>query len=414
MATIAIIGSGISGMGAAALLHEKHDIVVYEKSATPGGHTRTLNIDYDGRKIAVDTGFIVFNHRNYPQLTALFKHHQVPTRKSNMTFGITVDDGKLEWGAENLNALFGQRGNICNLKFWRFLLDILRFNSGAVGAIAKNPGKTLGELISLMGLGDWFLKYYILPMGGAIWSCPLDVLVNFPADFFVRFFQSHGLLTVTQQPEWYTVTGGSAEYMKRLISPFESLIRTSCAVTKVTRGENSVFVTDSKGQVSEYDHVVFSCHADEALESLQDASPDEIRILGKFRYQSNSAVLHRDVSVMPKQRRCWSSWVYHPGTGNDISVTYWMNQLQGIDDKYPIFVTLNPARPIDPQYVFDEHMFMHPIYTQETFAAQRELPDIQGKRNTWFCGAYHRNGFHEDGLQSAVNVAKMFSVNQPW
>jgi len=412
MQKIAIIGSGISGMGVAALLHEKYDITVYEKSAAIGGHSRTVDIDYNGTKIAVDTGFIVFNHRNYPLLTALFKHLDVPTQKSNMTFGVSADNGSLEWGAQNLNAVFGQRSNILNPRFWKFLVDILRFNNGAEAAAARNPGKTLGELIAIMGLGDWFVKYYILPMGGAIWSCPLDVMMGFPANFFVSFFKSHGLLTVTQQPQWHTVTGGSKEYIRRLTAPFASRIRLSAAV-KAIRQDGRVQITDAQGHIQEYDHAVFACHADETVSILQDPTAEEASVLGKFRYQPNRAVLHKDQSFMPKRRRCWSSWVYHP-KGQDISVTYWMNQLQGIDNKYPLFVTLNPSRAVAPEHVFDEHVFTHPVYTQESFAAQKRLPSVQGLRNTWFCGAYHRNGFHEDGLHSAVEVARLLGVEASW
>ena len=400
-------------MSAAALLHEKHDIAVYEKSASIGGHTRTLDIDYNGVKIPVDTGFIVFNHRNYPLLTALFKHLNVPTQKSNMTFGVTADNGGLEWGAENLNAVFGQRGNILNPTFWKFLVDILRFNQGAEKAAASNPSKTLGELIAIMGLGDWFVKYYILPMGGAIWSCPLDIMMGFPADFFVSFFKSHGLLTVTDQPQWHTVAGGSREYIIRLTAPFADRVRTSRGATRITRMNGKVQVTDTTGATEEFDHAVLSCHANDALSMLDDATPAEKETLGRFHYQPNRAVLHKDTSMMPQRRRCWSSWVYHPHQA-DISVTYWMNQLQGIDNKYPLFVTLNPSRPIAPEHVFDEHIFTHPVYTQESFAAQKRLPSIQGLRNTWFCGAYHRNGFHEDGLHSAVEVARLLGVEASW
>lgn len=400
-------------MGVAALLHEKHDITLYEKSHRIGGHTRTFEVDYDGVKIPVDTGFIVFNHRNYPLLTALFRHLEVPTQKSNMTFGVTADNGGLEWGAENLNAVFGQRRNILNPVFWKFLADILRFNRGAEKAAARNPGKTLGELISLMGLGDWFIKFYILPMGGAIWSCPLDVMLAFPADFFVSFFKSHGLLTVTEQPQWHTVTGGSREYVSRLTAPFADRIRTSSGAVRISRRDGKVQVTDAAGANNEYDHAVLACHADDALAMLDDAMPAEKETLGFFHYQPNRAVLHRDMSMMPKHRRCWSSWVYHPHQ-KDISVTYWMNQLQGIDRKYPLFVTLNPPREIPGELVFDEHVFTHPIYTQASFAAQKRLPAIQGLRNTWFCGAYHRNGFHEDGLHSAVEVARQLGVEASW
>lgn len=413
MSRIAIIGTGISGLGAASLLHLSHDITVYEKSAAIGGHTRTLAVN----GVAVDTGFIVYNERNYPLLTRLFGHLGVETQPSNMTFGVTNDNGTLEWGAESLNAVFGQRGNIINPRFWKFLCDILRFNRQAEKKAAQNPGITLGELARAMGMGDWFLKYYLLPMGGAIWSCPLDAMLAFPADLFVSFFKAHGLLTITQQPKWRTVKGGGREYVTRLTAPFRDRILTSCAAVSIVREDGIIKVTDATGETRIYDRLLLACHANEALGLLRDATPEEREVLGTFRYQSNRAVLHSDTSLMPKRRRCWSSWVYH---GNDngrpdvISVTYWMNQLQSLSDKTPFFVTLNPPRAVAKGLIHDEHVFDHPVYTIESFDAQKRLPGLQGVRNTWFCGAYHRNGFHEDGLASAVEAARLMGVEAAW
>lgn len=410
MLRIAIIGTGISGLGAASLLHPSHDITVYEKSSVIGGHTRTLQVN----GTAVDTGFIVYNERNYPLLTKLFRHLDVKTQPSNMTFGVTTEGGALEWGAENLNAVFGQRGNIVNPRFWKFLCDILRFNRQAERKSAQNPGVTLGELARAMGMGDWFLNYYLLPMGGAIWSCSLEDMLAFPADLFVSFFKAHGLLTVTQQPKWRTVTGGSREYVTRLTAPFRDRILTSRAATAITR-DNGIRVTDSTGETRDYDRLVLACHAGEALALLQDATPEERDALGAFRYQPNRAFLHSDASMMPKRRRCWSSWVYHAtDAAGPVSVTYWMNQLQSLDAEKPLFVTLNPPRPIAPELVHDEHVFEHPVYTVEAFSAQKKLPAIQGTRNTWYCGAYHRNGFHEDGLASAVEAARLMGAEAPW
>lgn len=418
MLRIAIIGTGISGLGAASLLHPSHDITVYEKAAVIGGHTRTLDVN----GTAVDTGFIVYNERNYPLLTKLFRHLDVKTQPSNMTFGVTAQSGEqngkrggaLEWGAENLNAVFGQRSNIVNPRFWKFLFDILRFNRQAERKAAQNPGVTLGELARAMGMGDWFLNYYLLPMGGAIWSCSLQEMLAFPADLFVSFFKSHGLLTVTQQPKWRTVTGGSREYAARLTAPFRDRILTSRAATAIARG-NVIQVTDSAGETREYDRLVLACHANEALALLQDATPQERATLGAFGYRANRAFLHSDDSLMPKRRRCWSSWVYHAGdAAGPISVTYWMNQLQSIGGKTPLFVTLNPPRPIAPGHIHDEHVFEHPVYTVEAFHAQKNLPAIQGTRNTWYCGAYHRNGFHEDGLASAVEAARLMGAEAAW
>jgi predicted NAD/FAD-binding protein len=418
----AIIGTGIAGMGAAHLLNPVRDITVYEKNPVVGGHTRALTVDYGGAPVTVDTGFIVFNRRNYPHLTALFNQLQVPVQNSNMTFAITVDGGRFEWGARDLNAVFGQRRNIFNPCFWILLRDVMRFNSRAVDVAARHPDFTLGQLVKHLGLGRWFLDYYILPMGGAIWSCPPSTMLDFPAATFVNFFKNHGLLSPTGQPQWETVQGASGEYVKRITAPYAGKIRTNCGARRITRidGPNGikVQVESADGRTDLYDEIVLACHADEALRLLADATPDERAVLGAFTYQKNIAVLHRDISVMPRRRACWASWVYHthttPGAEPAIGVTYWMNLLQSIDDSKPLFVTLNPAQPIAPDTIFNVHEFDHPVFTQAAIDAQAKIPTIQGVRGTWFCGAYQRYGFHEDGLLSAVNVAKAMGVAIPW
>jgi len=415
----AIIGTGISGMGIAYMLHQAgHDITVYEKNAVTGGHTRTLEVDHQGRKIPVDTGFIVYNLPNYPNLSAMFRHLGVATQKSDMSLAISVDEGRFEWGARSLNAVFGQRRNIFRPSFYRLIRDVLRFNANAERVVEQQPDLTLGQLIERMGLGGDFLRYYLLPMGGAIWSCPPKTMLGFPAMTFVRFFKNHALLDIKNQHQWYTVTGGSREYMAKLTAPYRDRIRTGCAVKRVERSAQGVKVTDAHGETLVYDRVVFASHADETLAMLADASYAERAVLGAFPYQKNIAYLHADESVMPKRRRCWASWVYHAqgrvGEETDIAVTYWMNLLQSIDPRYPLFVTLNPVRPIDPARVFDRHEFTHPVFTREAIAAQEKLPSLQGQQQSWFCGAYARYGFHEDGLGSAVAVAQHMGVRVPW
>ena len=417
MHTIAIIGSGISGMGTAHLLHPKHAITLYEKNAVTGGHTRTKIVDYDGVSIPVDTGFIVYNERNYPNLVGMFKQLSVPTHKSDMSFAATVDGGKFEWCARDVNGVFGQRRNLLNPHFYRMLRDVMRFNKKARAMVDAKPELTLGGLVQALKLGSGFMKNYLLPMGGAIWSSSPTTMLAFPARTFIQFFENHGLMAFSGQPQWYTVTGGSREYMARLISPFSDRIRTHCAAVSVRRTAEGVLVRDSRGEELRYDRVVFASHADETLAMLSDATPAEQEILGAFRYQTNEAYLHRDVSVMPKRKRCWASWVYHANHVGDepaISVTYWMNLLQGIDDSKPLFVTLNPYRPIAPELVFDQHTFTHPVFTRESIAAQGRLHEIQGQNNSWFAGAYTRYGFHEDGLLSAVNVASSMGEVIPW
>jgi predicted NAD/FAD-binding protein len=405
-------------MACAYLLHAQESVTLYEQNAMLGGHTRTLQVQQQEKSIPVDTGFIVYNERNYPHLTAMFRHLGVQTQKSCMTFGITIDDGRIEWGAENLNAVFGQRSNLVNPGFYRMLLDMFRFNRGAVACVKASDDITLGELLRKMRLGEAFLNYYLLPMGGAIWSCPPAQMLAFPAKTFVQFFENHGLLTVTQQPQWYTVTGGSQAYIKPLCAAFENTIRLGCGVVSVTRANGIVSVRDTQGETHTYDHVIFACHANQALAILQEPTPQERSVLKAFTYQKNHAVLHSDASLMPKRRRCWSSWVYHvngtPGGEPNIGVTYWMNLLQSLDNTTPYFVTLNPAKRIDPALIIDEHDFEHPVFTREAIAAQAKIPSLQGKHNTWFAGAHLRYGFHEDGLLSAVNVARGFGVEVPW
>lgn len=419
MPRTAIIGTGISGMGSAYLLHQAgHDITVYEKNPLTGGHTRTLEVDYDGTAIPVDTGFIVYNLPNYPNLTGMFRHLGVAVQESNMSFAITIDRGRLEWGARSLDAVFGQRRNLLRPSFYRLIRDVMRFNRQAVATVAEHPEWTLGEMVRALKLGDWFLHYYLLPMGGAIWSCPPKAMLEFPALTFVQFFKNHALLDTKGQHQWYTVTGGSREYMKKLTAPYRDRIRTGCAATRVTRPEGRVEITDSTGDTQTYDRVVFACHADETLALLADATAEERNVLGAFQYQTNTAYLHRDTSIMPRRRRCWASWVYHAegkvGDEPSIAVTYWMNMLQSIHEKFPLFVTLNPTQPIDPALLFDRHVFTHPVFTREAIAAQALVPSLQGKNNSWFCGAYTRYGFHEDGLGSAVKVAESMGVPIPW
>lgn len=422
MKSVAVIGSGISGMGMAYLLHQAgRQVTLYEKASRIGGHSRTLTVTQRGMQIPVDTGFIVFNTPNYPNLTALFRHLGVAFHESDMSFAISLFGGKVEWGAQSLNAVFGQRRNLLDPSFYVLIRDVLRFNARALAMVEKHPELTLGGLIDRLRLGARFRRDYLLPMGGAIWSCPPEQMLDFPAITFVQFFRNHGLLSLTGQHQWYTVTGGSQEYVAKLTAPYQNQIRTDCAVTSVARENGRVRVTDRHGNAEIYDEVVFACHADETLAMLTDASEAEREILGSFQYQPNTAYLHSDTGIMPKRKRCWASWVYHtdrPGDASEmaegISVTYWMNRLQSIDDRYPLFVTLNPATPIAPEKIINTHEFTHPVFTAETLKAQQRLHEIQGQRGSWFCGAYTRYGFHEDGLLSAVNVAKGMGVAIPW
>ncbi len=417
MARIAIIGTGISGLGAAYLLNPGHDITVYEKAPRLGGHSRTVTVEYDGKQMAVDTGFIVFNPRNYPNLTGLFAHLGVATHKSDMTFGTTIRQGWLEWGAADLNAVLGQRRNIFRPKFAGMVRDVMAFNRGAEAFVAKNPTLTLAQMMDAMKLGDWFRHYYLLPMAGAIWSCPASEMQRFPAQSLVRFFANHHLLSFTGQPQWYTVTGGSQEYVRALAAPFAHKIRTNCGAVAITRQDGQVQVRDARGQTHAYDQLVLACHGDEALALLGDADSPERDALSGFRYQKNRAVLHRDTSVMPRRRRCWSSWIYHSDGVTEqqrITVSYWMNRLQDLDASRPLFVSLNPQTEIAADKIFDQAEFDHPVFDQTAIASQEKIARLQGARRTWFCGAHLGYGFHEDGLASAVHVARLLGSQIPW
>ncbi len=412
---IAIIGTGISGLGATWLLKPLHDVTVYESNNYIGGHSRTIRIPDEGKDVFVDTGFIVFNHRNYPNLTSLFKELKVPTIKSDMSFGASIGNSWLEYGSK---GMFAQKKNFFRPAFWGMIIDIIRFNKNALTYLESHQTATLRELLDHMEMGEWFRHYYLQAMGAAIWSCSTETILDFPASTFLNFFKNHGLLTINSHPQWYTVDGGSHEYVKRLTSSFQDDIRMNCGVTKVSRIENRLIVEDSTGHSEAYDHVIFACHADQALRLISQPSPEQSSILGTFSYQKNRVVVHSDESFMPRNKGCWASWVYHSETPVDkepvVSLSYWMNQLQNLDTEKQIFVTLNPGREPSSSLTYDEYTFEHPIFTQDTLAAQQKIESIQGLDNIWHCGAYQRYGFHEDGLISAVAVATKLGAKIPW
>jgi uncharacterized protein len=417
MANIAIIGSGIAGLSAAYLLQHKHSVTLYEKEPRLGGHSRTITVKHGDRIIPVDTGFIVFNERNYPNLTALFARLGVKVKNSDMTYAFTMRDGWLEWGAQDLNTIFGQRRNLLRPWFIRLFREVMRFNGEVMQRVADAPKITLGELIDEMGLSEKFRRYYLLPISGAIWSCPPQQMLAFPAKVFVTFFNNHSLLSMDGQPQWLTVDGGSQQYVERIAATLKSAPVTGRGAAIVERYRGAVRVKDTEGHEALYDHVVFACHSDQALALLSDPSDAERAALLAVRYQENVAFLHKDPRFMPKRRRCWSAWNYHAGReGNEaaVTLTYWMNRLQSIDQRYPLFVTLNPGDKIAREDIFDTTTFHHPVFDTAAIAAQSTLAGIQGARNTWFCGAYMRHGFHEDGLMSAMAVAERLGVRAPW
>ena len=415
---IAIIGTGISGLGAAYLLYPHHNIKIYEKNDYIGGHSRTIDINVPEGSISVDTGFIVFNKRNYPLLSSLFEHLNVPVEKSNMSFGASIDNGWLEYGTMSLKNIFVQKSNMLNLKFLGMIKDILKFNKNARSYLECDHDITLKECLSELKLGDWFQKYYLLAMGGAIWSTPISLMLEFPAKTFIRFFENHGLLTITDHPQWYTVKNGSREYIKRLTEKFADDIFINSKVTKVVRDSDKVIVYDEKGGIETYDQIIFACHADQALKIIENPSEEELSILSNFIYQPNKIVVHSDESFMPKRKGAWASWVYLSDNQEDdnpqISLSYWMNNLQPLQTKTPIIATLNPARDPSKNLTYDEYWFDHPVFDASAINAQEQIQAIQGKDRFWFCGAYCRYGFHEDGLWSAFKIAEKMGIKPSW
>ncbi len=412
---IAVIGTGISGLGAAYLLNADHDITVYEKNAYLGGHSRTIEVPTGSKKTPVDTGFIVFNNWNYPNLMGLFKELDVPYQKSDMSFGVSIDNGWLEYGS---GGMFAQKRNWVRPVYYGMLADILRFNKQALNYIERDVDISLQECLDQLNMGEWFRRYYLLAMGAAIWSCPIDTIMKFPARTFLQFFKNHGLLSINNRPQWYTVTGGSQKYVARLTENFKDRIKLESGVKAVTPKDDQYCVEDELGNGELFDQVIFSCHADEALKMIDDPTSDEIDVLGSFDYQDNQIIVHSDTSFMPKEKKCWASWVYlsegREDKSNVVSLSYWMNNLQGLDQAYPVIVTLNPGRRPQEDSILDEHTFSHPVFDLKAIKAQDKIASIQGKNGLWFCGAYQRYGFHEDGLLSAVNVAKAIGVDIPW
>jgi predicted NAD/FAD-binding protein len=406
---IAIIGGGISGLAAAWLLSRTDAVTLYEAEPRLGGHARTVMAGKRGDQ-PVDTGFIVFNYANYPHMTRMFQDLDVPVVKSDMSFGATVDNGRIEYGLKDLDALLAQRSNMLRPGFLRMLRDIMRFNARAE-ELAKDDNATIADLMRDLNLGRWFRDYYLVPLSGAIWSTPPEQILSFPAKALVQFFRNHALMSASGQHQWWTVDGGSREYVSRLEAflreagadlrigqPVKSVRRTGASATVVTEGAAEVF-----------DHVIFACHSDQALRLLDRPTKDEEQALSAIRFQDNEVWLHRDPAQMPKRRKVWSSWVYQAeqtAQSQRIGVSYWMNRLQNIPEDDPHFITLNPARPIREDLVYDQTTFAHPVFDLAALRAQGQLRRMQGHNNTWFAGAYTRHGFHEDGFASAVRIVR--------
>ncbi|NCQ22843.1 MAG: cyclopropane-fatty-acyl-phospholipid synthase [Rhodobacteraceae bacterium CG17_big_fil_post_rev_8_21_14_2_50_63_15] len=407
---IAVIGAGISGMGAAERLSGRHDVVLMEAEPRLGGHARTVLAGKRGDR-PVDTGFIVFNYATYPHLTDLFARLDVPVVKSTMSFGASFRGGALEYGLEGAGAFFGQRRNLINPLFWGMLRDIFRFNAGALEAAAE-PGLTIGGLVEKMRLGRHFRDYYLRPFSGAIWSTPVEKILDFPAHALVTFFKNHGLLAYDEQHQWYTVEGGSVAYVTRLERALRDKgveIRLGAPVAGARRQLSGVEIRARGGDWEFFDEVVFATHSDDALRLLSDPDAEERGTLGAVAYQPNDITLHADASLMPKRRAVWSSWNYTEARvkrEGQIDLTYWMNSLQPIPEDDPHFVTLNTTRTIREDLIYDQVTLRHPVYDLAALDAQGRVRAGNGRRNTWFCGAWMRHGFHEDGLASGLEVAE--------
>jgi predicted NAD/FAD-binding protein len=407
---IAVIGAGISGMAAALRLAADHDVTLYESEGRLGGHARTRTAGPRGDQV-VDTGFIVFNYATYPHLTALFAELDVPVTPSTMSWGASFRDGALEYGLADLDTIFAQRRNIASPRFLRMIRDILRFNARALEA-SSDPDLTIGGLIETLGLSDGFRDDYLLPFSGAIWSTPTDRILDFPAAAMVRFFRNHGLLHHTGQHQWYTVQGGSISYVTRVEAALRragATIRLNAPIAGVRRTAQGAEVRAHAADWDKYDEVVFATHSDDTLAMLADPTPDERRLLGAIAYQPNSVVLHSDAAIMPKRRKVWASWTYAEGpvkSPDCIDLSYWMNSLQPWLTDGDIFITLNATRPIRQELIWDEVTLRHPVFDRAALAAQEEIRLINGDNATWFCGAWMRNGFHEDGIASAMDVVQ--------
>lgn len=416
---IAIVGSGISGMACARFLSKEHEVTVFEKDDRVGGHSNTVMVAEGPVMIPVDTGFMVYNEVTYPLLTRLFRELEVTTKPTSMSFSVQHTARQLEFNGGSINLLFGQRRNLLNLRYWKMLTQIARFNRETVAEL-ESPAYgdlSLRDYVDARGYEDDFLQWYLSPMAAAVWSSPPEKIEKFPARTLMRFWHNHGFLGLDTQHPWRTVEGGSRCYVKKLTEPFEQQIHHSLGVKSVALTGNGVRLNLTDGSQSEFDKVVIAAHGDQALGMLEDPTRLEADLLSRFHYQENEAVLHTDPQFMPQTRRCWAAWNYRIDASQRYSTHYWMNQLQGVSDKEQYFVSINPPTPPAAESVKKRLVYEHPLFDLEAIAGQERLPALHGagdETKRYFCGAWQRHGFHEDGLWSAVNVCAAILGRDPW
>ena len=407
---VAIVGTGISGNTLAYLLskHKQINLTIFESDERIGGHTHTHEIKVNNQKINVDTGFIVFNKKTYPLFTKLLKSLKVKIEKSNMSFSVFSPKRKFEYNGTSLDSLFSQRKNILNFKFLKMLIEILRFNKQSLKILEQNKEMSLGSYLKENCYSNYFIHNYILPMGAAIWSSDIKTMLKFPALFFIRFFHNHGMLSVNNRPHWYTISGGSNNYLKKLTKPFKNNIRLNCKIKTVIRENNKIKIKSNFGKET-FDYIFFACHSDQALRLLEKPTQNELSILRAIPYKNNEVILHTDINVMPKLKKTWAAWNFNIDNtnANPIKLTYYMNSLQNLNTKTAILVSLNNDE-IDKQQIIKKIKYSHPHYSLKSIAAQNNIDKISGHNHTYYLGAYWGNGFHEDGVKSAYNAYEKF------
>ena len=409
---IAIVGAGVSGLTAAYLLNDEHQLTVFEAADCIGGHTNTVEVTSGGKNYAVDTGFIVFNEKTYPHFVALMNRLGVTWRNSDMSFSVQCARTGLEFKPSNLDTMFAQRKNFFRLSFYRMLADALRFRKECEAVLDSegDESRTLGEFLKENRYSEQFVEHFIIPMGEAIWSADPAGFTEFPVRYFAAFFKNHGFLNLKDQPQWLTIEGGSSRYLEPLTRGFAGRIRLNSRVVEIRRSESQVTITPAGGEPETFDQVVIAAHSDQAISMLADPSPQEQEILGNIPYQENDTVLHTDTAMLPKRKKAWAAWNYFipPEETGRVAITYDMNILQGLDAKDEFCVTLNRTQAVDPEKIIRRYTYHHPVYTPTSLSARRRRDEINGKNRTWYCGAYWHYGFHEDGVKSAVEVCRHF------